>query len=308
MSWSTFSPDNWAAMTPDAWASFAVNDALGSAYSRRRLALTMFLQVGSTGPLPFPLVSNADHITGATGVTPTVTISQGGGAFAAAAGTVSEIGNGWYKLTPTSADTSALGPLMLHATGTGCDPIDLLYEVVAFNPGVVDLGVFAGLLSNYSTAGSAGAALANINNQVGLFGLIPTNILPTQYTVTPQQSVAATIVRGDDYLNEVGAILFSSSAWIDLTATGIVVVLTARTADATDAQILRVTGSVSSASAGGIVTQTVTFQPTHTQTKTLPIGTANFDVRATLADGSIKTLILGTLDVLENYYLDASGN
>jgi hypothetical protein len=80
------------------------------------------------------MVQSADHVTPLTGATVTVTLSKNGGAFGAAAGTVAEIANGIYKLTPTSVDTGTLGELAIHATATSGDPADLLRQVVAFNP------------------------------------------------------------------------------------------------------------------------------------------------------------------------------
>ena len=70
-------------------------------------------------PLVFLLVSSTDHITGATGLSPTVALSKNGSAFAAPAGAVSEIGNGWYKVAGNATDSNTLGPLLLHATATG---------------------------------------------------------------------------------------------------------------------------------------------------------------------------------------------
>lgn len=84
--------------------------------------------------IPFLMVSSTDHITGKTGLTPTVTLSKNGGAFGAAAGTVAEIANGWYKLTPSSADTNTAGSLVLHATGTGADDSDRECLVVPYDP------------------------------------------------------------------------------------------------------------------------------------------------------------------------------
>lgn len=46
--------------------------------------------------LVFFMADSSDHVTGKTGLTPTVTISKNGGAFAAPAGAVSEIANGFY--------------------------------------------------------------------------------------------------------------------------------------------------------------------------------------------------------------------
>lgn len=89
------------------------------------------LPTSSLLPLVFFIKSSTDHITGLTGVVPVVTLSKSGAAFAAPAGVVAEIGNGWYKLTPTTADTNTLGALVLHATATGGDPVDQPYQVSA---------------------------------------------------------------------------------------------------------------------------------------------------------------------------------
>lgn len=82
-------------------------------------------------PLVFLMVDTADHLTGKTGLTPTVTLSKAGGSFASPAGAVSEIGNGWYKVAGNATDSGTLGPLLLHATASGADPTDELFEVVA---------------------------------------------------------------------------------------------------------------------------------------------------------------------------------
>ena len=84
--------------------------------------------------LVFLMVDSTDHITGKTGLTPTVTLSKNGGAFASPAGAVSEIGNGLYKVAANATDSSVLGSLVLHATAAGADPCDIEFEVVAFDP------------------------------------------------------------------------------------------------------------------------------------------------------------------------------
>lgn len=81
--------------------------------------------------LVFRLVQSSDHITPKTGASPTVTLSKNGGAYAAAAGAVSEIGNGLYKVAPNSADSDTLGILALHATAADADPAAMAYAVVA---------------------------------------------------------------------------------------------------------------------------------------------------------------------------------
>lgn len=93
------------------------------------------VQQSSTAyPLCFLLILSSDHITGATGLSPTVTISKNGGAFAGPSGAVTEIANGWYKVAGNATDTGTLGPILLHATGTGTDPVDMMFAVVAVNP------------------------------------------------------------------------------------------------------------------------------------------------------------------------------
>jgi hypothetical protein len=89
---------------------------------------------GDAHPVPFFLAASSDHVTGLTGATPTVTISKNGAAFASPAGAVAEIGNGWYKLTPSGADTTTNGMLLLHATAASADPADVKSQVVAFSP------------------------------------------------------------------------------------------------------------------------------------------------------------------------------
>ncbi len=61
----------------------------------------------------FLMVQSADHVTGLTGAAPTVTLSKNAGAFGAAAGAVTEIANGWYKLAANATDNNTLGALVL---------------------------------------------------------------------------------------------------------------------------------------------------------------------------------------------------
>lgn len=76
-----------------------------------------------------PVILASDHITGATGKALTVTISKNGGAFAAPAGAVTEVGNGIYAIAASALDADTLGILQIHATGAGCDPYDDRYDV-----------------------------------------------------------------------------------------------------------------------------------------------------------------------------------
>jgi hypothetical protein len=75
-------------------------------------------------------VDGADHRTGKTGLSPTVVLSKNGGAFASPAGAVTEVANGWYKIAGNATDCNTIGPLILHADGTGADPTDMRWDVV----------------------------------------------------------------------------------------------------------------------------------------------------------------------------------
>lgn len=89
----------------------------------------------STGqPMLFLMTLEADHVTGAAGLTPTVTLSKNGGAFAAAAGAVTGIGSGWYSLAGNATDRDTLGELALHASAATADPADQRYVIVPWDP------------------------------------------------------------------------------------------------------------------------------------------------------------------------------
>ena len=93
------------------------------------------VQTGSsTTPLRFLLIASADHITGLTGASPTVTLAKITGGFVAPMGAVSEIANGWYQVAGNATDTNTIGPLLLHATASSADPTDEQYDITAFNP------------------------------------------------------------------------------------------------------------------------------------------------------------------------------
>jgi hypothetical protein len=111
-------------------------------------------------PLLFFMVQSADHLTGLTGASPTVTISKNGGAFASPSGAVSEIANGWYKVAANATDTGTAGPIALHATATSGDPFDgIVAEVVAYDP---QDGVRGGMtaLPNAAAGASGGLPLS----------------------------------------------------------------------------------------------------------------------------------------------------
>lgn len=113
------------------------------------------------------MVDSSDHITGKTGLTPTVTLSKNLAAFASPAGAVTEVANGWYKVAANATDTNTLGSLILHATGSGADPCDVFNEVVAFDPDdTVRLGLTA--LPNAAAAAAGGLIILGSNNTAAI--------------------------------------------------------------------------------------------------------------------------------------------
>lgn len=91
------------------------------------------------------MVQSVDHITGATGLTPTVTLRKLGGSFFTPAGAVSEVGAGWYQVAAASSDADTLGPLLLHATAPTADPRDDEFLVVDYNPTIARITTVAAI-------------------------------------------------------------------------------------------------------------------------------------------------------------------
>ncbi len=139
--------------------------------------MRLLKQSSTAQPLVFLMVLSSDHISGATGLSPTVTLSKNGGSFTAPSGSVTEIANGWYQVAGNASDTGTLGPLVLHAIATGADPSDTIHEVVAFDPQVapptaaqIATALWQDLLSSsdFNTAGSVGALVkTNLDTNVG---------------------------------------------------------------------------------------------------------------------------------------------
>lgn len=132
------------------------------------------------------MASAWDHKTGATGLSPTVTISKAGAAFASPAGAVTEVGSGWYKVAGNATDNNTLGPLVLHATATAADPCDVTFEVVVNDP---DGDAYATAANLATVAGYLDTEIADILEDTG-------TTLPAAIAALPQNktgySLAAT--------------------------------------------------------------------------------------------------------------------
>ena len=88
-------------------------------------------QSTSARSLVFYMVDSTDHVTGKTGLAPTVLISKDGGSFASPIGAEAEIGYGFYKVAGHASDSNTLGLLALTASATGADRCAVPYWVVA---------------------------------------------------------------------------------------------------------------------------------------------------------------------------------
>lgn len=136
------------------------------------LSAQVQIKNGSAGtPLIFFMVDNTDHISGKTGLTPTVTISKNGAAFAAPSGAVTELANGWYKVAGNATDSNTNGILALHASASGADPTDKEAAIiVAYDPNdSVRIGITA--LPNAAAAAAGGLLTAGAGaNQLSTSG------------------------------------------------------------------------------------------------------------------------------------------
>lgn len=126
----------------------------------------------------FFMVASSDHLTAKTGASPVVNISKAGAAFGAAAGAVTEIANGWYKVALTTADTGTTGDLSFHITGTAADDTDFVDQIVSFDPfDSVRLGLTALPNAAAEAAGglyTRGTGAGQINQQAN--GQIDSNV------------------------------------------------------------------------------------------------------------------------------------
>ena len=77
----------------------------------------------------FSMVTSASHYLPLTGAAPAVNLSKAGAAFGAAAGTVTQVANGFYQIVLTAADTNTLGDLAYYITATSGDAVFMVDQV-----------------------------------------------------------------------------------------------------------------------------------------------------------------------------------
>lgn len=107
----------------------------------------------------FHLCKTADQAD-CTAVVPVVTISKAGGAFGAAAGVVSELANGFYKMVWDAADLDTLGCLAARVAVATADTLDAIHQVIALDINVATVNPGAGGIVAASFGANALAAAA----------------------------------------------------------------------------------------------------------------------------------------------------
>lgn len=129
------------------------------------MVLAGFAKLSTSRIITFSMKDATDFNTAEPGVTVSVSISKNGAAFAAAAGAVTELANGWYYITLSTADTNTLGDLAFRCTGTGCFPELFKIQIVSELPGQLSASgiqsIWDALTSALTTAGSIGKKLAD---------------------------------------------------------------------------------------------------------------------------------------------------
>ncbi len=278
-------------------------------------------QSSTSTPMIFNMVSSDDHLTPKTGLTPTVVISHNGGTFSAPVGTVAEVGDGWYMITPHVIDFANEGIISLHATATGADPTDAVYQVVNY-PNTIDsnnvmlgnVNTIVQSINNKATTintkvqtlnntdlSSVNSGITTIENTIGgietdltalassvdyvksKLDVIPD--LPSTLNTAPDVK-DITLVVGDDYSFD--PITDSSANWHDLTGA---------TASLIVDKCFVVDGVITTGA-----TQSISFAPTHEQTKKCKPGIYTYSIRATWTTNNttiIKTLTRGTAKIID---------
>lgn len=181
-------------------------------------------QSDSTYPLFFLMVDSTDHITGKTNLILTVTISKNGGSFASPSGAVTEVGNGLYKIAGNATDSNTVGELWIHATGTGADPTDTSYTIVAYDPfDSVRLGLTALPNAAAEAAGglyTRGSGAGQINQPAN--GQIDANAVKVGGTTQTGRDIGASVLLSSG--TGTGQISLSSGAvLLQATQTGVTI-------------------------------------------------------------------------------------
>ena len=200
-------------------------------------------------------------------------------------------------LDASGTQTAAEAALTAYDAATAAD----VAAVTAPSAADVANAVWDETLAGHATAGTAGQALGAAGSAAdpllntvpgsyasGTAGYVLGAINPANVTITSPvatDGTAINLVRGDDYANADGrALTFTGATWPTLTSGTVALKV------ATGATITTYTGTVTGA-------QACRVELTDTQTAALAPGIYNYDLEATLAGGSVVTLVQGSLRV-----------
>jgi len=79
--------------------------------------------------IAFVMIDGSGNEVSGLGAALTMKISKNGGALNAVAGTITEIGEGWYSYLSTAGEADTAGPIAITATGAGTIQQNLEYVV-----------------------------------------------------------------------------------------------------------------------------------------------------------------------------------
>lgn len=138
----------------------------------------------------FHLVKSADS-TDATGLTPVMTISKAGGAFAAPNGgtAITELTNGWYKVVHNVADLDTLGCLGVRIAVATADTINVAHQVSALDTNVATVAPTAGSLNAAAFSSDGLAAISAGFKQVRKFLTLTANTVQINGTSSAATSM-----------------------------------------------------------------------------------------------------------------------
>jgi hypothetical protein len=183
-------------------------------------------QSTSARALVFYMVDSTDHVTGKTGLSPTVVISKNGANFASPIGAVQQIGNGFYKVVGHASDSDTLGVLALYATAATADPCAMAYDVVA-NLESDSITAIAGVASDLAEAyaGTVDAVDTHFSEHgtewANLDAAVSTRLAAASYTApnNPTNAAVAGAVR-TELAAELGRVDAAISTRASIASTG----------------------------------------------------------------------------------------
>ncbi len=265
--------------------------ALVFAFGTSAYAQQDILKSSASYPCFFLMIDSSDHVSAKTGLSPTVTISKSGAAFGSPAGAVTEISSGWYKVAGNATDANTDGPLLLHATGSGADPTDMVCgTVVEFDPraattvqNIVD-AVLNEAVSGHTTSGTVSKALID-------------TLAKTSYLPSATAGAAGGVTIAGSNAATTFATLTSTGA---MTVNGTSIVTTIQSVRAVPKSTSLEWAMQFTSSAGAIITSGT---PACTRSIDAPASfSSTTNAASAVSSLGISEITLSTTDTAANYY------